>query len=48
MGVAGRTAWMPHAPRWGGERMKPLQAALFGNRTAACVLLFLQCYGPLV
>ena len=25
--------------------MNPVLDALFGNRTAACVLLFLQCYG---
>jgi predicted transcriptional regulator len=25
--------------------MNPVLEALFGNRTAACVLLFLQCYG---
>ena len=25
--------------------MNPILEALFGNRTAACVLLFLQCYG---
>lgn len=24
--------------------MNPLLGAIFGNRTAACVLLFLQCY----
>ncbi len=24
--------------------MNPVLGALFGNRTAACVLLFLQCY----
>ena len=27
------------------SEVSPLLAALFGNRTAACVLLFLQCYG---
>ena len=25
--------------------MNPVLEALFGNKTAACVLLFLQCYG---
>jgi hypothetical protein len=25
--------------------MNPVLEAIFGNRTAACVLLFLQCYG---
>lgn len=25
--------------------MNPALEAIFGNRTAACVLLFLQCYG---
>ena len=25
--------------------MNPVLDALFGNRTAACILLFLQCYG---
>jgi hypothetical protein len=25
--------------------MNPVLEALFGNRTASCVLLFLQCYG---
>ena len=25
--------------------VNPVLEALFGNRTAACVLLFLQCYG---
>lgn len=25
--------------------MNPVLDAIFGNRTAACVLLFLQCYG---
>jgi hypothetical protein len=25
--------------------MNPVLEALFGNRTAACVMLFLQCYG---
>ena len=29
----------------GAQAVTPLLAALFGSRTAACVLLFLQCYG---
>jgi hypothetical protein len=29
----------------GGLGLNPVVEALFGNRTAACVLLFLQCYG---
>jgi hypothetical protein len=28
-----------------GFELNPVLEALFGNRTAACVLLFLQCYG---
>ena len=32
-------------PSWGGKPVNPVLEALFGNRTAACVLLFLQCYG---
>ena len=32
-------------PLGGGKLVNPVLEALFGNRTAACVLLFLQCYG---
>ncbi len=32
-------------PFRGGVLVNPVLDALFGNRTAACVLLFLQCYG---
>ena len=32
-------------PFRGGTPVNPVLEALFGNRTAACVLLFLQCYG---
>lgn len=32
-------------PLAAASEVSPLLAALFGNRTAACVLLFLQCYG---
>lgn len=37
--------WGALIPFWGGELVNPVLEALFGNRTAACVLLFLQCYG---
>jgi hypothetical protein len=29
----------------GGLNLNPVLEALFGNRTATCALLFLQCYG---
>ena len=32
-------------PFWVGALVNPVLEALFGNRTAACILLFLQCYG---
>ena len=32
-------------PFWGGALVNPVLEALLGNRTAACVLLFLHCYG---
>ena len=32
-------------PVRGRTPVNPVLEALFGNRTAACVLLFLQCYG---
>jgi DNA-binding transcriptional ArsR family regulator len=37
--------WGALIPFWGGELVNSVLEALFGNRPAACVLLFLQCYG---
>ena len=38
-------ALSPEPPSVDASEVSPLLAALFGNRTAACLLLFLQCYG---
>lgn len=42
--LLGRAEQGPASVLDGGQAVTPLLAALFGSRTTACVLLFLQCY----